>query len=167
MKNNTSPMFAKALEDRKAFQEICEAFRPGIQRMADDLGVDRECATLAFVRNMEFALLHDSIEAAQDAHLRFLFTESQARTPWVIRLLVSALSKELPKSVEIYDSAVNKGQDPVTALSIAHDFSMGQAAERAKSVRRFKEGRTVEEVIELSLKDDEGLTYEEALARLA
>lgn len=167
MRQDPTTVIPEGLESMREFMAFTEPLRPGIKAVMGHLGLDREAAIALFARQLECALRGDTPEEAQDLFQRLLFAEMQARTPWAVRLAVAGMTKTLPAATKIHDAAVAKGLDPVSALAVKLDISKGQAAEHLKDVRRLKEGKSIEEIVELSIQGNAGKTYEEVIARLA
>lgn len=83
------------------------------------------------------------------------------RMPEAIELVDSGLRAELPKWVEIHDTAVASGENPVDALAELDGTTERMAKDRVVNVQRFKNGLTHEQLVEAGLKDLEEMDPDE------
>lgn len=161
---------------------------PGISRVAEDmglifgmfgpqsgfvqayhqaLGVSTDTAAVLFARMVECAGRSESPEETSERVARAIFEAQQARDPWAIEFTAAVVAKDLPKWAEVHQAALDQRRGPATALAIAFDLTMGQAAERIRSIERHLTEMTPEQIVEAGVEDDHGKTFEEATAERA
>ncbi len=144
------------------------------QVMLDEImgqfGVDRETAIMFAVRLTEATFRVEgefSEKKVQQKVADMLLSDSRNRTPWFVTFTQAYYRKNLPAWIKLVDEATERGQDPVTKLSITDNIIMEQAAERVKLVQLSKEGKSIEEVTEASLGFDDDRSDEELYELLA
>lgn len=129
-------------------------------------GVSKEVAIYAAVKGFEATLRANSMEEEVIGRetAKLLIADTRARHPLAIELLEATYRKHLPEWIRIHDEAMEKGRDAATAMSIVTNCSMRTAESRIRRVREAKDGKSIEQIAQLSLAEDEGKTDEELFA---
>jgi hypothetical protein len=141
-----------------------------IRQIMQDHSIDRETAIMLALRSTEAALRVEgefSEKKVQQILMDLLLTDSRNRTPWFVAFGESLNRKSLPGWVKLVDEATERGQDPVTAISVTQNVIMNIAKERVELVRLHKEGKSIEEITEASFGFDDDKTDAEMCELLA
>ncbi|AXH66255.1 hypothetical protein SEA_SATIS_94 [Streptomyces phage Satis] len=139
-----------------------------IEKTMEEAGVSREAVIQMMLTSFEAALRADGPdEKSIQRKLGELFLKAgKARAPWLGEFAISGYRKNLPGWIKLNDEALERGQDPVTVMSFKEEVSMSRAKERIEIVRAHKEGKTLDQLLELSYQQDEAKTDEELYAEM-
>lgn len=139
-----------------------------IEKTMEEAGVSREAVIQMMLASFEAALRADGPdEKSIQRKLGELFLKAgKERAPWLGEFAISGYRKNLPAWTKLNDEALENGQDPVTVMSFKEGVSMSRAKDRIEIVRASKEGKTLEQLLEMSYEQDEGKTDEELYAEL-
>lgn len=139
-----------------------------IEETMEKAGVGREAVIQMVLVSTEAALRADGPdEKSIQRKLGELFLKAgRARAPWIGEFALSGYRKNMPNWIKINDEALERGQDPVTVMSLKEDVSMARAKDRIELVRASKEGSTIEQILKLSYQQDDAKTDEELYAEM-
>jgi hypothetical protein len=139
-----------------------------IEKTMEEEGVSREAVIQVMLVSFEAALRADGPDDKSiQRKLGELFLKaSRERAEWLGEFAMSSYRKHLPAWTKLNDEALERDQDPITVMSFKEDVSMGRAKDRIEIVRASKEGKTLEQVLELSYEQDAAKTDEELYAEL-
>jgi hypothetical protein len=129
-----------------------------IRQIMQDNSVDRETAIMLALRSTEAALRVEgefTEKKVQQILMDLLLTDSRNRTPWFVTFCESFNRKSLPGWVKLVDEATERGQDPVTRISVTQNVIMSIAKEHVELVRLHKEGKSIEEITKASFAFDD------------
>lgn len=115
-------------------------------------GVSRESAIQMILLGTEANLRADGPDE-RSAGIKvgeLLIKVSKERPAWLSEYMAAGMRKDIPGWIKINDEALERGQDPVTVLSIKESISMSRAEERIKTALASKEGKSMDQLVELS-----------------
>lgn len=137
-----------------------------IEAEMEKSGVGREAAIQMILKAFEATLRADGPdEASIKRKLGELFIQSgKERAGWLTEYSAAAYRKKLPGWIRINDEALERGQDPVTVMSVKDGVTMGLAKDRIALVGASKQGKSIDEIVELSYEMDAKKSTEELYA---
>lgn len=134
-----------------------------IEQEMERSGVSREAAIQMMLLGFEATLRADG-PSEKDMKIKLgelSSREGDKRSPFMVEYLAASFRKNLPGWIKTADEALERGQDPATVLSISEKITMVRAIDRMKLVNASKEGKTIEQIVELSLDLDDAMTPEQ------
>lgn len=134
-----------------------------IEHYMETFSVSRETAIQVALLGTEATLRADGPD--QESITRklgeLIVKASKTRPDWMGEVMASQIRKDLPAWIRVNDEAMERGQDAVTVLSVTESISMDQASEKIKLARASKEGRSVDQLVEMSYEISEAKPDEE------